>query len=313
MRQYIGILIGALLGALGAILFGQSLRPDPGSVQERAEHAEHQLRVAEAQLRSLQGGRIRADRQRSAEGARDILEDIREGRGADLDDIFAVTKPWLNDLSPVINLMRSKEEKEQFARLAGDYTRKYDLNESQQKQLRQWLDDRATENAERFVNVVANDSSTIYDLMLAGKEAEQNIDGIDQFMERQLTGEALTSFRADRLQERINSVEGEANGRLNNLDSIVNLDASQEAQLFFAMARSSEDYIPSMDIEGMNGDRSPLNQKGRNAVIESILTSEQQELLENHRQNRRQNAEEEMREIGLRLPENWQQFEDDDW
>jgi hypothetical protein len=68
-----------------------------------------------------------------------------------------------------------------------------------------------------------------------------------------------------------------------------------------------------MDIEGMNGDRSPLNQKGRNAVIESILTSEQQELLENHRQNRRQNAEEEMREIGLRLPENWQQFEDDDW
>ncbi len=313
MRQYIGILIGALLGALGAILFGQSLRPDPGSVQERAEHAEHQLRVAEAQLRSLQGGRIRADRQRSAEGARDILEDIREGRGADLDDIFAVTKPWLNDLSPVINLMRSKEEKEQFARLAGDYTRKYDLNESQQKQLRQWLDDRATENAERFVNVVANDSSTMYDLILAGKEAEQNIEGIDQFMEQQLTGETLVAFRADRLQEKIDSVEGEANGRLNNLDSIVNLDASQEDQLFFAMARSSEDYIPSMDIEGMDDDRSALDRVGRNLAIESILTSEQLELLESHRQNRRQNAEEEMRAIGLRLPENWQQFEDDDW
>ena len=313
MRQYIGILIGALLGALGAILFGQSLRPDPGSVQERAEHAEHQLRVAEAQLRSLQGGRIRADRQRSAEGARDILEDIREGRGADLDDIFAVTKPWLNDLSPVINLMRSKEEKEQFARLAGDYTRKYDLNESQQKQLRQWLDDRATENAERFVNVVANDSSTMYDLILAGKEAEQNIEGIDQFMEQQLTGETLVAFRADRLQEKIDSVEGEANGRLNNLDSIVNLDASQEDQLFFAMARSSEDYIPSMDIEGMDDDRSALDREGRNVAIESILTSEQLELLESHRQNRRQNAEEEMRAIGLRLPENWQQFEDDDW
>ncbi len=313
MPQYIGIPMGVLIGALGAILFGQSLGPDPGSEQERAEKAEHQLRVAEAQLRHLQGTRIRADRQQSAEGARDILEDIREGRGADIDDIFAVTKPWLNDLSPVINLMRSKEEREQFARLAGDYTRKYDLNESQQTQLRQWLDARASENAQRFVDVVADDSSTIYDLMLAGKEAEQNIKGIDQFMERQLTGEALTSFRADRLQERINSVEGEANGRLNNLDSIVNLDASQEDQLFFTMARSSEDYIPSMDIEGMNGDRSPLNQKGRNAVIESILTSEQQELLENHRQNRRQNAEEEMREIGLRLPENWQQFEDDDW
>ena len=313
MPQYIGIPMGLLIGVLGGIFFGQSLPPDPGSEQERAEKAEHRLRVAEAQVRRLQGTKIRADRQRSAEGARDILEDIREGRGADLDDIFTVTKPWLNDLSPVINLMRSKEEREQFARLAGDYTRKYDLNESQQKQLRQWLDARAAENAQSFVDVVADESSTMYDLMLAGKEAEQNIEGIDEFMEQQLTGETLAAFRVDRLQEKINSVEGEANGRLNNLDSIVNLDASQEEQLFFAMARSSEDYIPSMDIEGMNGDRSPLNQKGRNAVIESILTSEQQELLENHRQNRRQNAEEEMREIGLRLPENWQQFEDDDW
>ena len=125
------------------------------------------------------------NRQRSAEGARDILEDIREGRGADLDDIFAVTKPWLNDLSPVINLMRSKEEREQFARLAGDYTRKYDLNESQQKQLRQWLDARATENAERFVNVVANDSSTFYDLMLAGKEAD-----LGEWRRTAATGEA---------------------------------------------------------------------------------------------------------------------------
>ena len=122
--------MGLLIGVLGGIFFGQSLPPDPGSEQERAEKAEHRLRVAEAQVRRLQGSRIRADRQRSAEGGRNILEDIREGRGADLNDIFAVTKPWLNDLSPVINLMRSKEEREQFARLAGDYTRKYDLNES---------------------------------------------------------------------------------------------------------------------------------------------------------------------------------------
>ena len=313
MHQYIGVLTGAVLGAIGAILFGQSLGPDQGSQQERAEKAEHQLRVTQAELRRFEGIRIRAGLGRPEKGARDIMEDIREGRGADLDDIFAVTKPWLNDISPVINLMRSKEEREQFARLAGDYTRKYDLNESQQKQLRQWLDARATENAKRFINVVTDDSSTIYDLMLAGKEAEQNIQGIDQFMERQLTGEALTSFRADRLQERINSVEGEANGRLNNLDSIVNLDASQEDQLFFTMARSSEDYIPSMDIEGMDGDRSALDRQGRNVAIDSILSPKQQELLESHRQNRRQNAEKEMREIGLRLPENWQQFEDDDW
>ncbi len=313
MHQYIGVLTGAVLGAIGAILFGQSLGPDQGSQQERAEKAEHQLRVTQAELRRFEGIRIRAGLGRPEKGARDIMEDIREGRGADLDDIFTFTKPWLRGISPVINLMRSTEEKKQFSRLVGDYTRKYDLHESQQKQLRQWLDARADENALRFAGVVTNESSTFYDLILAGKEAEQNIDGIDQFMEKQLTGETLASFRADRLLEKIKSVEGEANGRLNNLDSIVNLDTSQEDQLFYTMARSSQDYVPSMDIEGMAGDRSPLDRERRNEVINSVLTIEQQELLENHRQNGRQKAEEEMREIGLRLPENWEQFEDDGW
>ena len=84
MPQYIGIPVGILLGALGAILFGQSLGPEPGSEQERAENAEHQLRIAEAELRRLQGSRIRADRQRSAEGARTVDLRLFPGRGPDL-------------------------------------------------------------------------------------------------------------------------------------------------------------------------------------------------------------------------------------
>ena len=40
MLQYIGIPMGILIGAFGAILIGQSFPPDPGSEQERAEKAE---------------------------------------------------------------------------------------------------------------------------------------------------------------------------------------------------------------------------------------------------------------------------------
>ncbi len=84
MPQYIGTPMGVFLAVLGAILCGQSLRPDPGSEQARAEKAEHQLRVAETQLRRLQGSRIRADRQRSAEGARTVDLRLFPGRGPDL-------------------------------------------------------------------------------------------------------------------------------------------------------------------------------------------------------------------------------------
>ena len=113
--------------------------------------------------------------------------------------------------------------------------------------------------------------------------------------------------------DRIVSVEGEANGRLNRLDQIVDLDAEQEDQMFFLIARSSHEYIPSMEIEGMTGDRSTLDHNARNAAIRSLMRPEQQELFDEHRANRHQEVYEEMMEVGLRPPQNWQLFVDDDW
>lgn len=312
MRQYIGAIIGAALGVAGGILYMQSMPPPEESQAARAEEAEQELRRAQRELWKLRSRDVRA-RRRPTEEARSILEDVRSGRGADLDDIFAITKPWLRDLAPVINLMRVRQEKEQFHRLAGTYGRNYDLNERQQKALQQWLEDRARENAARFVSVLERDSSTIVDLMEVGRESAQNIKGIDAFMERQLSGEALEAFRHDRMIERVASVEAEANGRLNRLDQLVELDSSQEDELFYLMARSSEDYVPSMDIEGMTGAAAPLDRSDRNAGIQSVLRPEQLEAWELHREERRAEAEQEMREVGLRLPKDWDFFDDYDW
>jgi len=207
-----------------------------------------------------------------------------------------------------------KEEKEQFDQLAGEYGRKYNLTDRQQTQLRAWLEEKASENAAKFTAVLENDNSNFFDLMMASREAERSTDGIERFMERQLRGQPLADFKADRLLERIESVEGEANGRLNRLDNIVELDAAQENELFYLMARSSEDYIPSMDIEGMTGSRTPLDHGGRNQAIGTFLRPEQVELLNTHRQNRRAEAEREMLDVGIRLPPNWHLFvDDDDW
>lgn len=280
-------------------------------MRARAEEAEKELRAAQRSLRDIRSDGLRARKLRTSQGARDIMDDIRSGRGADIDDVFEITKPWLMNISPVINRIRAKEEKDHFDTLAGEYGRKYDLNDRQQRALRDWLDRRAEENAEAFVQILTDSQSTVVDLMMAGRDAERNLEGIDAFMEGELRGQALADFKQDRLMERIESVEGEANNRLHRLDNLVDLDPAQEDQLFFIMARGSEDYLPTMDIEGMTGSRLPMEPVARNAAIREALRPDQLERFEAHRRERRGKAEQEMRELGLRLPDDWDLFEED--
>ena len=313
MRQYLGVIIGVVLGVVGALLYGQSKPPETGSQKERAELAEQRYRSLQRENRELRADGLRAHKRGASDSTRAIYDDILSGRGADLDDVFQVTKPWLTKIAPVINLIRVKEEKDHFNSIAGEYGRKYELGERQQKELREWLDPRATENAASFVGVLTDQRSNLMDLMLAGREAEKNLGEIDGFMEGQLRGQALADFKQDRLMERIESVEHESNGRLHRLDNLVDLDPAQEDQLFYLMARSSDSYIPSMEIEGMTGSTLPIDPIGRIEAIRGVLRPEQLESFDTHRRERRADAEREMLEVGLRLPDDWDLFDEDDW
>ncbi|MFP6879228.1 MAG: hypothetical protein VCA37_20540 [Roseibacillus sp.] len=313
MRQYLGVIIGVVLGVVGALLYGQSKPPETGSQKERAELAEQRYRSLQRENRELRADGLRARKRGASDGTRAIYEDILSGRGADLDDVFQVTKPWLTKIAPVINLIRVKEEKDHFNSIAGEYGRKYELSERQQNELREWLDQRATENAASFVGVLTDERSNLMDLMLAGREAEKNLGEIDGFMEGQLRGQALADFKQDRLMERIESVEHEANGRLHRLDNLVDLDPAQEDQLFYLMARSSDSYIPAMEIEGMTGSTLPIDPIRRNEAIRGVLRPGQLESFDTHRRERRADAEREMLEVGLRLPDDWDLFDEDDW
>jgi hypothetical protein len=313
MRQYFGVFVGVMLGVVGALLFGQSKPPPAGSVAEEVEEVERLLRGAQREIRELRSDGLRARKRRRSQGAQNILNDIRSGKGASLDDVFGLTKPFLIDMSPLINRIRVKEEKEHFDGVAGRYGRKYDLTDGQQARLREWLDRRAEENATGFVNVLTNPQASLMDLIKAGHDAERNIEGIDGFMESQLRGQALADFKQDRMMERIESVEHESNGRLHRLDNLVELDAEQEDQLFYMMARGSQQYVPAMEIEGMTGSRIPMDTAQRNREIRTVLRPEQIEVFDANRRQRREEAEREMREIGLRLPNNWDELALDDW
>jgi hypothetical protein len=68
-----------------------------------------------------------------------------------------------------------------------------------------------------------------------------------------------------------------------------------------------------MEIEGMTGSTLPIDPIGRNEAIRGVLRPEQLESFDTHRRERRADAEREMLEVGLRLPDDWDLFDEDDW
>ena len=179
------------------------------------------------------------------DAARMIAEDVKAGRPVDLDDFFHAMKPMFRDLSPIFDRMRLKEQKDYFDRKAGEFARKYELDEGQQAQLEEWMEGKAEENAARFNEIFTSETSTFADMIMAGRH-EHAMDGFDSFMEGILEGEELETFKDDRMMERVERVQSEADRNVTRLDKIVGLDEAQKDQVFALMARGSEDFVEGM-------------------------------------------------------------------
>ena len=316
MRQFLGLAIGLVVGAIGAVMFSRSLPPEEGSAEERAEKAEHELLQAEQRVAALEAeGRTGGARRTTRDGLRKIAEDIRAGKEVDLDEVFrGAMKPWMRDLAPLFDRLRVKGQKEEFDRLAGQLAREYDLSERQQWRLKEWLDRKAEENADAFARVLENESTGLEDMIRAMEEFEGNRSGIDDFMATLLQGETLARYEADRMAQRVESVQAEADRNVQRFDRVVDLDEDQKDQVFAIMARGADDYDPAMQFEGLEGEATRLIPgQSRNEAVMAILRPDQVEAYEAHRRERREEAEREMREIGLRLPPDWDLWDEDDF
>lgn len=315
-RQLIGPGVGAALGVAGAVLYMQSLPPQEGSLRERAEQSEFALKSAERRISELERGAGTLRRSKPGQTFRDrarrVAEEIREGKLVDVDDVFDAFKPLMRDLSPLFDRMRARDQKKRLDTLAGEYSRRYQLTQQEQQALKGQLEKIAQESASRFTGVVTAENSSFEDLIRASRDLGRN-DEIDAFMERTLQGERLQRFKSDRLTERIERVENEANRKMQRLDALVDLDRAQEDQVYVIMARGSRDFDPSMQFEGLNGNPPALpSEANRNEAILSVLRPEQRGAYENHRRQLRQKTEEELGAIGLKLPENWDVFDEGD-
>ena len=315
MRATISLVTGLAVGAVGAVMFMQSMPPPEGSAEERAGNLQAELKRASNRISALEAadphGRRRPGRTLS-DSTRSLADDWRDGKPITPDDLLRATQPLIRDLAPLFDRIRERDFKWQADTLAGGLARKYELNESQREALEKWLETRAGDEAKRFGELVGRPGTSIQDLAEFGTTLRLD-DGIENFMERTLRGEKLAAFKSGHMLERVDRVQREADGKVERLNQIVGLDDNQRGQIFGLMARNSRDFDPAMQFEGLGtGTATPApGQPVRDAVL-AVLTEKQRQAYQAKRQERVEDARKEMEVLGLSLPEGdaWFGFDD---
>jgi hypothetical protein len=312
MKSYLFLTLGLILGATGAFLFVKSLPPPAGSEAARVVSLEREIKQAKSKVAELEAipglqedlAKIKS-RNRFSDKLAGILRDLKAGRPVDVEDVYNAMKGHMRDLAPLFGVLRRHAEKKEADRLSGTYARTYNLNPEQQQELASWLKSEADARMAEYNTKMWAEETRLVDAMKMMKDRRPE-DGIDPMMEKFLSGEALAQFKDERMTQRAQSVQEEADRRLNRLHSIVTLDEAQQDQVFSLMARNSQHYDPAMKLSGLGSDTASVGAAAdRESALQSILRPDQRATYEAESQRRRAAATQEMAELGLKLPDDW--------
>ncbi len=329
VRSLIPLVVGLVVGGVGAVLFQESMPGAEGSPQERASKLEADLKQAQNRITALEAGDAPVRNKRGlieratggggagrartlADGARAIAEDIRAGKPVSPEDIFRASQPLARDLAPLFDRIRVKQQKEVIDSMTGELARKYNLTPQNQEALKKWFEAKSNEEAKRWTEMLGREGTRLEDVVRATHDVRPD-EGLDTFMQGVLPPEKLAAFKTERLAERAQRVQQQADMKVQRLNSIVALDDAQRDQVFGIMARSSRDYDPSMALDGIRGEIGATPGGDRQAAMLSVLRPDQRAAYEAERQRRRDEASKDMESVGLSLPPNWEMLDDRDF
>lgn len=311
LRSILPLMTGTFVGALGAILLQRSLPPKEGSPEERIAMLENDLKKSQAELRAWEDT---SPRRRfgatTQDNVRSIAKAIKEGRPVSPDDVFNSFKPLMRDLSPLTERMRAIEIKRSAEARAGEYARKYGLTPEQQKLLIDNIVANDTEQAKSLQTMMESDHVSMRDYLKASREIDHE-KAIDDTMASVLQGEKREAYMTERLNEKAERVQNEADGKVKRIDDIVKLDDQQRHQLFLNMAQTSRHYDPQMQFDGLQDGVTPMTPgTSSEQAMMSVLRPDQKQAYEEHRQQKLQKAQEEAAAIGLTIPNDWNPDDD---
>lgn len=312
LRQLLPLSVGLAVGAIGAVLFLNSRPATEGSAEARVQTLEVELERARTRIAALEETRPRTSKnplQTVFDRGREIAQRLRDGRPVSSDELYRAAQPVLRDFAPLFERMMNQKHRRHIDTEVGELARTYDLDARQQGDLATWFRRKAEAETRRWIEALSSENSSYAETMkLLGNQRLD--DGLDPVMEKMLGGEKLEAFRADRLKQRAERVQSYADMRVQRIHQIVELDAQQTDQLFGIMAQASPDYDPSIRLEGFQGEIRPSNVTPREAML-SVLRPDQRERYEFERERLRSTRMAELAELGLTIPENWDEFDAD--
>ncbi len=311
LRSFVPLVIGLAVGGIGVTLFSDSLPGREGTPEARARQLEVELEKAEKRLAAFEGKSGRRSARTVGDGMRDIGEDFLEGRPVTPDDILRATQPVLRNLAPILDRLRVREQTRMTDSMSGELARKYELTGAQQEALKGWFAANAEKQAKAWSDLIGRDGVTLEDLAQESRNVRVD-DGLDEFMAATLGGDKLAAFKTERMAERAERVQQEADMKVERLDSMVELDDAQRDQVFGIMARGSRDYDPGMKLDGSGGEIGITPTGDVQQAMLSVLRPDQREAYEAERQKRRDDATREMEALGLSLPPEWDLLDDFD-
>ncbi|MEJ6578309.1 MAG: hypothetical protein QNL33_20060 [Akkermansiaceae bacterium] len=304
IKQALGLIIGLIVGVVGGVLYSNSVPPEEGSVEDEYELAVTKLASAERRLMAFSRYE-KSDAGRTRDALRDLAKDFKDGKEVSPDDVFATMKPWLREMAPIFERIREVNAEDWANTRTSEWARLYGLSQSERERLEKWFQARGEERAKDLTEVVQSQDSGFVDFIKATEYNWRDASGVEPVIEEMLEGEDLARFREDRLAERAESVQNEADRNLTRLDDVVGLDDDQHRELFGVLSRSARDYRPEVGVSG----EAALDLVGRDTAINEVLRPDQLEVLNEHRSNRQAEAEKELRRLGMTLPENWDALE----
>jgi hypothetical protein len=166
--------------------------------------------------------------------------------------------------------------------IAGEVTKyqeKLGLNEAQVDSITRRMTTMVEANTKKFQSQLDDGSRPMQEIMEEQGQFWQNNEAeIEGMLKEELNDEQFDQFQTEQLVERTQRVQRSADRELASMDEKLELDESQEDQVFAILVQQSPEFDPAMGIEGVGSTLPPAAtgaDVSKDDAIRSVLNPDQ--------------------------------------
>lgn len=265
----IGLFAGA--GAMALWQGNQPVKPSaPPAVAmvdtKALNHANRRIADLEERLRAneLAGAATPAPAPTAEQRAKDP-----EGAAAmDMKGLLQDSRPLLNRMTPMFKEWMNRGIEQQVERIAGELG----LDAGQKDALRAKLTGMGDAEMKKFTARL-NDPNTPPDKLFQPQSSPFSPDILNATLKETLTPAQFSQYEKKQTEERVATLERQANSQVERLGTRLNLSEEQKDQMFGIMVKDSD---PSLQVEtGTGADAGVAAGSDRDTAIRAILTPDQ--------------------------------------